>query len=460
VARGALLGAVAGAALAALPGSAGMLAVGLGALLGGAVGWKFAERRAGFSPWSLALVAFFVPVLTMAVAPGADMAMYTALARGLREGALSPAWPGVVAAAYPRGFAAVVALLSPAGLGTASLMAAAASYVVFWAGLAALLEHPLRVPAARTVAAVAVLLSRTPQIFFDWGGNATAMALGLALFGAAQQRARVAALCLAGAAAIHPMGACAGAMGLLLRREQPRLALAGAAGLGAVLLGLAVWGPQLSAREIDWIREYAARQERISLGVLGDPANVVTAVAAAALLWKRRFRLVATSVAAAGALFVLCGLMPLAGLYPARFAPMLLLAVAPLWGHAAASRVGLLAPVAILVALLWHVRWYQRAEPIATPKDVAAIRCAGRETPPGAVIDGAYGDATQWIPALAGRPVTRPHQHASLFDETEAALARLPSPAFRFVGERLRYGEPAPVVQGIPLCSGALLRLQ
>jgi hypothetical protein len=32
----------------------------------------------------------------------------------------------------------------------------------------------------------------------------------------------------------------------------------------------------------------------------------------------------------------------------------------------------------------------------------------------------------------------------SLFDETDAALARLPSPSFRFTGERLRYGEPLP----------------
>ena len=75
-----------------------------------------------------------------------------------------------------------------------------------------MLQGPLRAPAARTVAAVAVLLSRTPQIFFDWGGNPTAMAIGLALFGAAQDNPRYAALCLGGAAATHPMGACAGAL--------------------------------------------------------------------------------------------------------------------------------------------------------------------------------------------------------------------------------------------------------
>ena len=39
------------------------------------------------------LLAFFVPLLTIPVAPGADMAMHVALARGLLEGgALSPTW--------------------------------------------------------------------------------------------------------------------------------------------------------------------------------------------------------------------------------------------------------------------------------------------------------------------------------------------------------------------------------
>jgi len=58
---------------------------------------------------------------------------------------------------------------------------------------------------------------------------------------------------------------------------------------------------------------------------------------------------------------------------------------------------------------------------------------------------------------LTGRAVTRPHQHVSLFDETDAALAKLPRATFRFVGERLRY-PPAigPPPQTAPLCEGAL----
>jgi hypothetical protein len=459
-APGILLGAIAGAAIATLPGSAGVAGAILGALLGGAIGARYAGRRVGFSVWSLALIAFFAPLFTMAVPPGADMAMHVALARGLLEGQLSPAWPGVEAGAYPRGLSALVALLSSAGLARAGLAAAAASYLVFWAGLSAFLQGPLRAPAARTVAAIAVLLSRTPQAWFDWGGNPTALALGLALFGAAQESGRASALYFAGAAATHPMGACAGALALALRWRSPAVVSGGAAALCLTLLALALWGPHLSGRETAWIRDYAVRQEGVSTAVLGDPANVATAIAAAFLLWKRQFRIVAVVTAAVLALFGLFALLPYASLYPVRFSPLLLVAVTPLWARAAATRIPLVAPVALLLAMPGHFRWYQRAAPMATRADLTAIRCVQRGTPQGAVIDGAYGDATQWIPALAGRPVTRPHQHVSLLDETDAALARLPRPAFRFTGERLRYGEPAPRAEGTPWCGGTLLRLQ
>jgi hypothetical protein len=230
-----LLGAVAGAAIATLPGAAGVAAAVLGAVLGAAIGARYGERQMGFSPWWLAVAAFAFPVATMSLAPGADMAMHVALARGLLHGELSPAWPGVHVGAYPRGFSAVVALLAPFGLARAGLLAAAASYAVFWVGLAAVLQDPLRAPAARTVATVAVLLSRTPQIFFDWGGNPTAMALGLALYGAAQRSPRLSALCLAGAAATHPMAACAGALLLILRWQSRSVVVGGAAGLLAIL---------------------------------------------------------------------------------------------------------------------------------------------------------------------------------------------------------------------------------
>lgn len=425
--RAALLGVLAGAAVGSLTGSFPLALAGAAAL--GYAAWRAVPRRLGFSPWSLAVLAFFAPVFTLAAAPGADMAMHVALARGLLHGVLSPAWPGVTAAMYPRGFSALVAAFAWLGYARAGLVAAAISYAVFWAGLSAMLEA-LRAPAPRTLAAVAVILSRTPQAYFGWGGNPTALALGLALFGAAQE-GDAAAIFTAGAAAVHPMGAVAGALAVLLRRSlKPALWAIG--GLAAVLLALALFGPSLSPREATWIRDYAFQHERVTSGVLGDFANVTTALAAAWLLWKRRYRPVARAAGLLAALIALFFALPYAGMYPMRFAPLLLVAVVPLWGEAAASQIPMLAPLALLVGGLGgHLRWYQAARPWA---NIEQIACVERETPPDAVIETLYADAGQWIPALAGRAITRPHVHVSLFDEADAALARLPRPTWRFVG--------------------------
>jgi hypothetical protein len=468
MARDAVLVSIAGAALATLPGSATWLTALLGAVLGAAAGfWLALPRRSELaaalpqrSParrWSLLLLgAFFLPALRFTVAPGADMAMHVALARGLLHGELSPAWPGVAVAAYPRGFSALVALLAPIGLARAGLVAAGASYLVFYLGLEALVPWP--------AALLAVFLSRTPQIFFDWGGNPTALALGLGLAGAAAVRDRrwsMAGLLFAGAAATHPMGACAAALPALVeafRARSFRALAAAATGAGIVLLVLALFGPRVSPRELAWIRDYARQREGVPLrstfAVLGDPAAILTALAALLLLCQRHFRPVLFALAAIAACAGLFALLPFAGLYPVRFAPLLLLCVAPLWARLPRSLLWL----ALAAAVPFHLRWYQQATPIATPADVAAMDCVAREVPAGAVVDGAYGDATQWIPALAGRAITRPHQHVSLFDETDAALLLLPPARFRFVGERLRY-PPAlvpPPPRAAKVCGGAL----
>ena len=80
-----------------------------------------------------------------------------------------------------------------------------------------------------------------------------------------------------------------------------------------------------------------------------------------------------------------------------------------------------------------------------------------------AVIAGAYGDATQWVPALIGRRVTLPHRHVSLFDETWPALDAL-RPTHRLVGERQRYAQafpgpdPGPPPTAPPLCQEGAAR--
>src|SRR2546428_5037412 len=177
----ALPGALAGAALASLPAGAGIVATALGALAGAAAGALLAQT--GEKPALLerlapiALLAFFVPVLTMTVAPGADMAMHVALARGLLQGgALSPAWGADHVAVYPRGFSALVALLAPLGLARAGLAAAAIAYVVFWTGLAAGFFQPPP-PVPPPAAALPPLLSRGPPTLFGCGGEATVPAL-------------------------------------------------------------------------------------------------------------------------------------------------------------------------------------------------------------------------------------------------------------------------------------------
>lgn len=479
--RGLWAGALSGAALAALPGTAGVWMVAAGAVLGAALGaglrieprsrprMRSEERSHRLAP--LLLGAFFIPVITKAVAPGVDVAMHVALARGLLEHTLSPAWPGVQVAVYPRGFSALVALLSPIGIARAGLLAASISYVVFCAGLAATLDR-LGTPWAWPVAAVAMFVSRMPQIDFDWGLDPSVLALGLAMLAAAAldgaRGGAFAGLLMAGAVAVHPMSAAFGALVVAAvgasQRAWTASALA-ALGLGGALALLTFFGPHFSPREIAWVHDYALRSQEVvplrRLGAeMGDPAAIATGLAAAVLLWKRAFRpvaLAAVSIVALGALFPL---LPAAGLYQMRFTSLLLIPAAALWGRAAAPWPPALA-LALAAAVPGHLRWYQRAIPIATSGDVRAMACVAQTVPQADVIDGAYGDGTQWIPALAGRAVTRPHQHVSLLDESDAALKAMPKPRWRFVGERLRYPPPiGPPPPGAPLCDGHLYPLQ
>jgi hypothetical protein len=383
------LGAIAGAAIATLPGRAGIGCALLGALAGGLIGSR--DFRSVRPPKLLLL--FFLPVFTLAVAPGEDMAMHVALARGLLDGVLSPAWPGVSVALYPRGFSAVVALLSPMGLARAGLFASGLSYVIFWYGLSEALRK-LRVPNARLAALAAVFLSRTPQHFFSWGGNPAAMAIGLALTGRP--------LLILGAVAVHPMGALAGS---LVSLRGFALACVGCA-------IVALLGPHLSQRELAWLHDYAFHSEGFvkAISSLGDPAVVFTLIA---LLLRPRWK----PLVFAALLALLLLVLPVVNLYPVRFAPLLLLCAVPLWAQL--GRVPLM--LAILVALPFHWRYFQQSKPLASFEDVRAFAKIPRVGPP---IDVPYDSAGQWIPALTGRAITHPHEHVTLFDEIEAGRTR------------------------------------
>ena len=503
--------ALSGAAIASVVrgASGGLLAAGaaVGLVVGGWICLRQGVTLPGDRLEAAALVvpaaAFLIPLLTMPVAPGADMAMHAALGRALMEGsdALSPAWGSVSATLYPKGMSALIALTAPVlGIAKASLLAAGVSYLVVVAGLAAFLHEALRLPRPFALAALAVLASKSPQSFFGWGGNPTAMAFGLALFAMALlarawrgepspiSSAIGASALLLGAAATHPTGALAGlcaaaALPIMLGRPTK-------AGLGACLAALAVFGaglaalwlggPTLSAAEVAWISDYQRDVEAVLHGPralfaitvwpamverLGPGWTIAAGAASLGLLAAGQWRRVAGALAAIvaiGALLALGPLIPKAGVlfYPVRFAPLLLVATVPLVGwalEALAHRSSRLAAAVVLglaaMAVVVNVRTYQRATPMATRNDLQAIACAAQVVPKTAVIQGAYGDATQWIPALTGLAVTAAHPHISLNDEIRAQPSLAPS--HLFLGERLVYGSaivPKTLVDK-PLCS-------
>lgn len=449
------------------------------------------ERHAG---WSALL--FALPLLFMPVAPGADMAMHVALARSIVDGnsQLSPAWPEVSVAVYPRGLSAWTALLAPVlGLAKAGVATACASHVVFFAALSSYLDRVLRLRFPMTSATVAVLLAQAPQAFFGWGGNTTVLALGLGLAAAtllagfadgdepAASRLAVSAVLLLGALAVHPTGALASVLAVvaapLLRfpdrsstRWSLRRALAATGGLllafGLLALALKLGGPEVSPRERQWILDYQGNVERVVRGpawlfwlrvwdalprVLGTTYTGLVLAATLLLLRERQGRRkVAVAAAAvlawAGAVGVgrvLPGIDVL--FYQLRFAPLLLLPTAAVIGFALervpATR-GRMRTAALLViaalAVFTHVRAFQMQKPIATRNDVRAIGCVAKKLAPGTVLMGAYGDATQWVPALAGLPVKLAHPHCTLLDEIEATLGKAEA-GYRFVGERVVY---------------------
>lgn len=504
----------AGVALASLPRGAGPIAILVGGLVGascavwGARAPSSLARAAGERVDPIERVArvlpllCLLPVLTMPVAPGADMAMHVALARALRAGAadVSPAWPGVAPAVYPRGFSGLVVLFWSLGPARAGLLASALAYVLYALG-AARLFAALEMARPFTLAALTLFLAKAPQNVFAWGGNPTILALALGLHAAAglatpaadwRRTAVSAALLLSGAAAVHPMGALVGGLvagALTVHARNWRPGLTALAALGVTLTLIALAGPTLSDFERQWILDYGRTREAVLRSapwqfpltvwlafprILGIPWTAAVLLAATWLLGAPRGRRlvggVVAGVVSIGAILAVVPVVPALGIlvYPVRLVPLLALATAPLLGAALARLGSRLAAVSVglllALAVPFHVGWYQRALPMATAADVRVLSCAAERTPDDAVIAGAYGDATQWVPALIGRRVTLPHRHVSLFDETRAALNAL-RPTYRLAGERRRYGQafpgpdPGPGPTSTPVCQEGAARL-
>ncbi|MFN8548531.1 MAG: hypothetical protein U0527_11380 [Candidatus Eisenbacteria bacterium] len=443
------------------------------------------------------LVLFVVlPLARLAVPPGADMAMHAALARGLLNdgGTLSPAWGSVTVPLYPRGFSALIALLSlPFGMARAALIASGLAYAVYLVGARQLLLHVTDERRAQAAALLSLLVAKAPQRFYGFGANPTALAIGLAMLGmgatlvrpgdGTKRRALSSSLLLLGAVATHPIGAAVGvvagaAISLSVSRRRQHIWIRGLSAsllpACALLALLSRFGPRLSEREAVWIVDYQRAQESVLRGPeWAFPISIVTALpraagdlftllfTLAALLALRtaegRGRLLRAWLALVliGATLVVGGKLPGGKLlmYQDRFVPAMVMAVLPLVIHVATDRLRRFPRAEFVLALLLfalgtfrHFDWVQKQLPIATRADLRMLERIEQQVPAGATIDGAYGDATQWVPAIAGRAVTRPHTHISLEDEVRAALEGKQA-TYWLVGERLRYppaGDPPP----------------
>jgi len=445
-------------------------------------------RTAVFAALATILLFLVLPLTRLAVPPGADMAMHTALARGLVSGsrALSPAWGSVTAPVYPRGFSALLALLScPLGMARAALVASGLAYLVYLLGVRQLLLCVTDERRAGIAAALTLLVAKSPQRFYGFGANPTTLAIGLAALGlgavllrpaeTSRRRLLLASLVLLGAAATHPIGALVGivasaAVVLAVPEVRRRVWLSGVATAVlpaiAIFIVLAVLGPRLSDREKAWIADYQRTQESVLPGPAWSfPLSVLSALpratgdlfaailGIAALLSLRdptgRTRLLWTwvSLVAVGGLLAYGGKLPGGGvmMYQDRFVPALILAAVPLVIAASSRMLGrhprlelILAAVLLVLGTVRHFGWVQKQEPMATRADLQMLEWIRSHLPADAVIDGAYGDATQWVPAIADRAVTHPHTHISLEDEILSDLKGT-KPDHWLVGERLRY---------------------
>ena len=79
-----------------------------------------------------------------------------------------------------------------------------------------------------------------------------------------------------------------------------------------------------------------------------------------------------------------------------------------------------------------------------TANDRRAIAWIAGNTAEDAVIDNNYGDAGTWIPAIAGRAVTRAHVNVVYLDKLQAQAA----PTYRFVREKCVYPPCPPESEG------------
>jgi hypothetical protein len=463
-----------------------VIVLGAATLLAGLLLARRWPDAASAGVWLTAAVLFAVLAQSALVAPGVDGAMHTAVARVLADAGghplgFRPLWPIDFFHSYPVGqptLTALIASLSGLGFRQSGLAGHALAYALVLIAFASALSRWAGGSTSGLVAGVvAVLVGRSPLYFWTWGGapNALGIAFGVAAIGAAVDAIadwRSSATCAIFAAAsllthgttavaftyaLLPLIAVALWRSALFRTGAVRLGCAAAAALVLAAPYLFTMQSVLSAGEVDWVRETARRTTSWSLfaRMLHDVPLIAGGVALPAVLARDRARaLVPLAIAGGLVLLVLNGrffLLPLSvALYPDRVAVLLLVPLAALAHDALAPRPRIAA--LCLAGLLGHAGVLQaklvaagREHALATEDDLRLLQSLPRCT-----ILTNYGDAGQWIPALAGTAITRPQVNVLFFDEVNSRVH--PCAAFR--GEKRPY-----FIDTIP-CPGPACRIE
>lgn len=419
------------------------------------------ETHAG--AWEFAPLFAFAPLLALRITtPGADAAMYAAIARALLQHSpdLSAAYPGVRVAMYPRAFPGLVAALTPAfGMLKANLVAAVLCYVTFTFGLAYWLRGVVSRRAAIIVALLIALIGRNvPLGFFSWGGNPTILAFGMALTAVVlamsadhlAEHIGCAVLILGGAFATHPIGAIGGAACAPLILLRPgfmhrawRMMIF--ASVAPLMLAFKHFGPSISARETEWIARWQAGPAQLVHGrfgwfvldyleaftrACGPVLAIVTCVCVGRVMRRRGddqlpvIREFFLGLVWAALLMGIGPKLPVLGtfIYVDRLSPLWLVALAPVVAVAVTSlrwSPSLQLACGVTLAGIAHLN-FRLGEPLIAADDTALLECVRQKLPPDAWVVASYGQGGQWLPALTGNPITQPHTHCSLFDETDA----------------------------------------
>jgi hypothetical protein len=466
-----------------------VLVLGATSLVAGVLLWRRWPDLASTLAWAAAAAVALVLAHSALVAPGVDAAAHTAVARILVESqghprGFRPLWPIDELRGYPFGQPTLTALLATlGGLGfrEAGLRGHALAYGLVVIAFAAAVWRWRGTALGLAIGVGAVLVARSPLHFWTWGGapNALGIAFGVAAFAAGMDAvrandARSAAACALYAAAgllTHAVtvvafaycGAALLAAALLRDRALLRGAvlLLAAGACAAILCApyLATVKP-IDPRGAAWIRSWLSESAtlRILPRMLHDVPLIAGGAALVAVLARAPGRAaLPASLAALLVLLVLQGRVAVlpAGLvlYPDRIAVLLLYPIALLAHDALDSRPRTAAAVALV--LLLHAGILQRKvlrdgreHALATEADLRVIAAAA--LPEGCWVMNNYGDAGQWIPALAGRPITFPHLHVAFF-----GLEQRVHPCAAFRGEKRPYGADTVACPG-PGCEPVL----